>query len=194
MMTKEKITGIILAGGKSSRMKENKAFVKINNIPFIEHILNNVKGVCDKVMIIANSDQYDKYGVVYHDLVKESGPLAGINTGLHYSNTFKNLVVSCDVPFITTKLLQYLIDESKECDIVLPSVNGKTHQLIGIYTKNCQAVFERELMKGNLKLAQVNELLNLKKINIDTTVFEPNTFLNINTPEQLINAKHEYEY
>ncbi len=81
-------TGIILAGGKSSRMGEDKGLVLLNGKPMIQYVIEALKGVVSDIIIISNNASYNKFGIpVYPDIIKDKGPVGGIFTGLHHSKT-----------------------------------------------------------------------------------------------------------
>jgi len=183
----KKITGIILAGGKSSRMGTDKALIEVNGKKIIQHIFEALNNVTDSVMIISNSNNADFLGVsVYTDLIEDCGPLGGIYTGLKFSETEKNIILSCDIPFVTAELLNFLIEKSEKHDVAIPEHNGKTEPLCGVYSKSCEQVFKNSLTSGNHKLHDAINLLNLNIVNIDKEKFYNNKLLaNLNTLEEL---------
>ena len=179
------ITGIILAGGKSSRMGKEKGLLELNGITFTEHIIETLKPVCNQIIIIANKKEYEQFGyTVYGDLVKDCGPVAGIYTGLAHSKTNINIILSCDIPFVTTELLQFLLRGSKNYDVTIPAYNGKTGPLTGIYTKSCLPVFREQLDQKQLKLHQVLKHLKVRVVEVKDR-FPEEVFYNIKTPDDL---------
>ena len=85
METKKNITGVVMAGGESSRMGTDKGVLEINGKPMVEVIISALKPVVDDIIIIANNSNYDYLGYkVYNDLIKKSGPLGGIYSALFY--------------------------------------------------------------------------------------------------------------
>ena len=79
MITKDKLTGIILAGGKSSRMGKDKATLKLGNITFIEHIIDVMTPFTEEIIIISDNKEHDKFNIIREeDFIKESGPLSGL--------------------------------------------------------------------------------------------------------------------
>ena len=111
MVDKKNIMGIILAGGKSSRMGSDKGLLKIENRTFVECVIDAMKPLIDEIIIVSNNPEYDQFG--YHrveDDIKDSGPLAGLYSGLKHSNTEHNLVLSSDIPLIKAEILEKLID------------------------------------------------------------------------------------
>lgn len=180
----EELGIIILAGGKSSRMGEDKGLKNLNGKPMVSHVIDTAHKISDNIILIANNRDYLMFGIpVYDDLYKETGPLGGIYTGLHYSRFEKNLVLSCDIPFVNTELLEFIIASSSDYDITVPVHNGRSHQLIGIYQKSCLKVFQKQLYNGNYKIRDAFDLLNVQKLNCDE--FDKRYFRNINSPDDL---------
>ena len=93
------VTGIILAGGKSTRMGVNKAFLKIGGCTIIEEIFSKFKNIFSRVIIIANEiERFNFLGAqITPDIIPSKGPLGGIYTGLIKSSSFHNFVTACDV-------------------------------------------------------------------------------------------------
>lgn len=180
------VGAIILAGGKSSRMGTDKGLLSLNGKPMIALVMDTLKPITDDIIIISNNVAYEVFGVpVYEDLIKDAGPLAGIYTGLKHSKYAKNIVVSCDVPFVSEKLLHYLINSCKDYDVTIPIKNNRTHQVIGIYDKKCVSIFKNELYNNQLKMKVALEKINLNIV--DANQFDEKEFTNINTSVELKN-------
>mgnify|MGYP001248098439 CR=1 FL=1 len=189
------ITGVILAGGKSSRMGTDKGLILLKGKPLIQYVIDALFKVVSKVIIISNNKEYSKLGLdVYPDLIKEKGPVGGIFTALTYSDTKTNVFVSCDTPFVTEELLNLLIKDSLGFDVTIPSFNNRTHPLIGVYKKSAITIFKQSLDNNQLKLSLVNEELisNIVKMD-DKNVTELN-FCNINTQIDLKTIENESKY
>ena len=185
-MDKLNVGAIILAGGKSSRMGADKGLLLLNGKPMVAHVMDTIKQITDDIIIISNNAAYEVFGVpVYEDLIKDAGPLAGIYTGLMNSKHDKNIVVSCDVPFVSEKLLHYLIHSCKNYDVTIPVKNNKTHQVIGIYDKKCMPIFKNELDNNQRKMKVALEKINLNIV--DANQFDEKEFTNINTSTELKN-------
>lgn len=179
-----KLTAIILAGGKSSRMGEDKGLMNLNDKPMIQYVIDAAKPLVDDIMIISNQKAYKNFGyLVYEDIIKNQGPLAGIMTGLHYSKTQKNLVLSCDVPFVSEEMIKELINHCQDADVVISKKNNQTHQLIGIYDKSCFPLFKNELENDQRKIKLALKKLNCKIINLDH--FDDQIFTNINSKDDI---------
>jgi molybdopterin-guanine dinucleotide biosynthesis protein A len=197
----EKASAIILAGGKNTRIGRNKAFIQL---PSGETILRNTINVLQKtfpeIIIVTNQKEVylsyrscGKFNVqVVEDLIKESGPLGGIFTGLCYSVSKHNFVVACDMPFIKPALIRLLLEERKTYDVVIPEIDGEVEPLFAVYSKNCIPVMLEHLQKQNLKIRQVLGKLHWKKIGADEIdQLDPKhlSFFNINTKEDLRKAE-----
>ena len=112
MLEKENITGIILAGGQSSRMCRDKGMLDLNVKAFIQYSIEALIPLVSKIIIISDNPDYDDFDAErIKDLIKNSGPLAGIYTGLNASKTEYNLILSCDIPLVQSKALKSLIEE-----------------------------------------------------------------------------------
>jgi molybdopterin-guanine dinucleotide biosynthesis protein A len=190
MIKRQNITAIILAGGKSTRMGSDKGLMTLNNITFIQHIIDAIKTLVDEILIISDNENHDVFKLKrYNDLVKNVGPLGGIYTGLHYSKTEVNLVISCDVPMIDSELISELIKNySNKYDVIQTKSNKKTMPLVAIYHKVCVSEVEKWIKEGKLRVREFVASRKLKTINLDKR-FETQLF-NINTPEQLKKVAH----
>ena len=194
MIDKKNITGIILAGGKSSRMGLDKGLLSLNGSTFISHIIEAVKPIVNIIIIVSNNPEYDAFGYKrINDLIKDSGPLAGLYSGLYHSKTENNLVLSCDVPLIKTFVLEQLINfDNENFEVVQLQSQGKTMPLIAMYKKQCLHKCLELLDNNERRLRVAVAQLNTKTINNDS---EWNQYVkNINTTSQFNALKHELEH
>jgi len=154
MIEKKDITGILLAGGKSSRMGTDKGFLKLNKKSFIEYSMEALQPLVSQMIIVANNPDYDVFKIKrIDDLIKDAGPLAGIYSGLKHSKTEYNLVLSCDIPLMKTEILEKLIEAQDGCQDVIQIVsNGKSMPLIALYKKTCATIFYKLLQNDERRL------------------------------------------
>lgn len=194
MIDKKHITGIILAGGKSSRIGSDKGFVLLKNKPFIQHIIEAVQPLVDEIIIVSNNPDYDIFMLKrVNDLMEDSGPLAGLYTGLHYSNTKNNLVLSCDVPFINTETLRKLTEQKEEnADIIQLESKGKTMPLIAMYKKRSESKFFELLQQGERRLRFAVNQCKVKTIVLSAALEKFTT--NINTLNDLKEITYEVNH
>lgn len=184
------ITGIILAGGKSSRMGFDKGLMNVNGKNSIEYAVEALEPITERIIIISNNDSYDYLGLpVYEDIVKGKGPIGGIFTGLTVSDTEKNLVVACDMPFISSELLEFILENTEFYEIALASFENKIQPLCGYYLKET-AMRLRELISDDiLKMQEAIQFFHYKKIAVNKAIkfYTPELSMNINTPMELKN-------
>ena len=194
------ITGIILSGGKSTRMGLNKSFLKIGNQTIIERTAELMKGLFDHILLITNKpDEYEFLGLeIFEDIYKNVGPLAGIHSGLTHSATEKNFIISCDMPFVNKGVIEYIINYKSDKLITITKADGFIQQLCGLYSKQVlpEIVELIEENKSNIvdtdqqkkcgcKVLQLVENLNAEIIDIANEYdrYGEGMFLNLNKPE-----------
>jgi molybdenum cofactor guanylyltransferase len=185
MNSNKHITGIILAGGKSSRIGSDKGFLLLNEKAFIQHIIEAIQPLVKDIIIVSNNSDYDILNLKrVNDLIENSGPLSGIYSGLHHSNTENNLVLSCDVPLINTETLKKLTANIEEhIDVIQLESKGKTMPLIAMYKTHCKNKFFELLQQGEKRLRFAVKQCKVKTITLNTEL-EKFT-VNINTQHHL---------
>ncbi|MFZ5945510.1 MAG: molybdenum cofactor guanylyltransferase [Bacillota bacterium] len=187
-MSSEKMGLIILAGGKSSRMGSDKAFLKLGKHTLIETIISNFNqaGLMEVTIVTNNADKFsDLEAKVVEDYYPGSGPLAGIHSGLINSNCFANYVVPCDMPFISSAILDKLLLYKEDYDVVVPTMNGKFQPLAAIYTKECIKHIEYLLKNNITKVIELYGMVKTCYVELEENLF----FFNINTPEDYLEAQ-----
>lgn len=189
MIPKSNITGIILSGGKSSRMGTDKGFLIYEEKPFIQHSIDALKPLVSEIIIVSNNPDYDVFGLKrIEDVIENSGPVAGIYSGLKHSKTEYNIVLSCDVPLITSEILRKLIVAvDGVSEVIQIESDGKNMPLIALYNKQCEPTFLKLFHAGELKLQYAINQFKVKTVtlNIEDELFTRN----INTPEELKDIK-----
>jgi molybdopterin-guanine dinucleotide biosynthesis protein A len=194
MRAENNITGIILAGGKSSRMGRDKGFVKLNGVTFMSHIIEALKPLVKEIIVVSNASEYDVFKLKrVEDIIENSGPLAGLYSGLVHSETEDNMVLSCDVPLINTVVLKKLIDGfTSETDVIQIESRGRTMPLIAMYKKRCAPHFLKHLEQGERRLRVALQGLQLKTITLapDLELY----VRNINKLGELNDLRHELEH
>ena len=194
MIEEKNITGIVLAGGKSSRMGSDKGLLKIDDTTFIERIIEAMKPLVNQIIIVSNNPEYDQFGYTrIEDDIKDSGPLAGLYSGLKHSNSEFNLILSCDIPLIKTEMLKMLVEaDYKNNEVTQIECNGKTMPLIAIYQKKCMHKCLELLQQGERRLRIAVNQMKTNTILIDT---EFDVFVqNINTKEDVKTISHAIEH
>ena len=178
---KNTINGYILAGGKSSRMGVDKGLMLFRGKHLIEHIIEQLKPVVNKVVIVSNNSYYNKFGLeVIGDFYKEIGPAGGIHAALTHSG--KNIfVVGCDMPFVTSAAIEFVINHSASLQITLPILTGNIEPLFGVYSKACLGKWNELIQRKVFKLLELVENFDLLKFKVDDIpIFNKNLFMNLN--------------
>jgi molybdenum cofactor guanylyltransferase len=194
MINKNDITGIVLAGGKSSRIGSDKGFLSLNGTTFMSHIIKAIKPFVNDIIIVSNNSNYDVYKLQrVEDVIQDAGPLAGLYSGLYKSETEYNLVLSCDIPLVNGAVLIKLIEGfDAEKDVIQLKSKSKTMPLIAFYKKHCMHHCMELLQKGERRLRTAVEQLNTKTIQLDPEL-DPYV-RNINTLSELKELRSELEH
>jgi len=188
------VSMIILAGGKNSRMKKEKAFLTVDDRPMIEKTVSEAKDHCREIIVVTNRPEAYHYLdiVVTSDLIPGRGPLSGIHAGLFKSSSFYNFVVACDMPFISMELAERLRREAENHDVIVPCWDGGLQPLHALYSKNCAGEIEKALHNNVRKVVDVYQNLKVKVIEEEQLIqcdISPRVFFNVNTPEDLTVAQ-----
>lgn len=195
----DSVEGSVLAGGKSTRMGSDKATIMFDGKLFIENIISVMKRNFSLVNVISSNPEHKTLsGVkVYPDLEEGRGPLGGILTALYYSKAPFVFCSACDMPFLSTEIINLLVNERLGWDVVVPKVNGRLHPLCGVYNKSCIPIITAEINSGELKIINFYKKVRVKILS--ENFFEQVDSLelslsNINTPKDLETAKkHDLE-
>jgi molybdopterin-guanine dinucleotide biosynthesis protein A len=191
---KNGLTVAIQAGGKSSRMGTDKAFVLFQGRPMIEGVREKVDGLGDELILITNKpDDYAHLGLpMFADVYPDHGPLGGIYTAVHYASQPYTLIVACDMPWLNRPLLEYMITLRETADIIVPRWQKFPEPLHAIYSKACLEPIAENLRTKRLKITGFFGRVNVHYVERETIErFDPDgrSFANINTPEDLASNK-----
>jgi len=191
------MTGIILAGGKNSRMGTNKAFLKIDGIRLIDNILAVYKKIFSEIIIVTNDPlSYTEFSdsIVVTDIYKEKGALGGIYTGLFYATHDYSFVAACDMPFLNEDFIIYLTGQVGKHDIIVPELSEGFQPLHAIYSRNCLSHIKKLLIANKLKIAGFYKevrLLSIPEEKIKPFNKDGRLFLNVNTQKDLEKEQQE---
>lgn len=183
-MDRKDITGIVLAGGKSSRMGTDKSFMLYNGKPLIQHAIDVIKPLCNRVVISSNKNVYEFTECeVWPDLFDIQAPIVGIYSCLKRSTTNINIVLSCDMPLIQTSLFTNLLAVSETSDIVVPIHDNFMEPLSGIYKRTLIPALEETIAGNRYKMHSFIQMNSFYALEIKPShgFYNSNMFLNINT-------------
>ncbi len=188
-----KASGVILAGGRSTRMKFNKAFARIEGRPVINIIIDKFSQVFDETIIISNEPQlYESFGLkVYTDVYPGLGPISGIHAGLYWARYDKAFVSGCDMPFMNMDLVKDMISKLDNYDSVVPQIDSHLQPLSAVYSRKCMPVLTDCLENNKLKLVRIFEefdALVLPRSELEKYGIVEEIFLNVNDIQALDRA------
>jgi molybdenum cofactor guanylyltransferase len=168
-------------------MKEDKGLVHFKGKMLVEHVVESVKKITNKLIIITANAAYKQFGYpCIEDMMKDKGPLGGIYTGLLNSTSQKNLFVGCDMPFLSEKILTELITICGNEDVLLTEHLSLAEPLCSIYDRSCIAHIRPLLEQNQLKITDALAGLKTRVISFDKEEwFKGNEFANINSIEEL---------
>lgn len=175
-----KVTGIIVAGGRSSRMGQDKALLEINGATMLERTYTTLQQVAQRVVIVTRDNQgYGLSGMeTVSDVFPGMGPLSGIHAGLSASTTEWGMVVACDMPFIQLEVLQDLLVVTEKwtelhgtteptLQAVIPSMDGRIHPLLAVYHRSVLPSAEECLRNRQLRLTDWLNKLNVRYATVE---------------------------
>lgn len=190
------IAGIILAGGKSTRLGRNKALEPLLGKKMVQYVYDCVQPLVEQILIVTSRElatvPYPEGAVVLTDMFSDKGPLSGIYTGLLSAGSDYNIVVGCDMPFLNRKLLRHMVEQCRGFDAVVPKLSpSQTEPLHAIYSRSCVDKMRSLLETGQLQIRSLFKEINVKYIGAqECREFdaELSSFININNQADLEKA------
>jgi ABC-type transporter Mla maintaining outer membrane lipid asymmetry ATPase subunit MlaF/molybdopterin-guanine dinucleotide biosynthesis protein A len=187
------LSAFILAGGKSTRMGRDKAFVLFEGRTLLERSLELVRSITQQVWIVGERERFSAFGSVIEDVFQGRGPLAGIHAALRASQTDLNLMLAVDVPFVKPEFLKYLVEQANASAalVTVPRSEKGFQPVCAMYRRAFADFAESSLRYGKNKIdplfAQVSTRV-IEEQEILSLGFSPEIFRNLNTPEDLEQA------
>ena len=189
------ITIAVQAGGKSSRMGEDKALIRLAGIPLIERVLARIDGLADEILITTNHPE-----TLTHlnlrmagDEVPGAGALHGLKTALDAARGELVLVLSCDTPFVNRELLEHLLSRAHEADAIVPKHDDKYEPLQAVYNRaRCLPAVEAALLASKRRMVSFYPQVHVLPIEENVlSRLDPSglSFFNVNTAEDLARAE-----
>jgi len=184
------VSAFVLAGGRSSRMGTDKAFVEFQGCTLLNRALDLVTGITPTVHIVGSRERFGAFGDVVEDEIPDHGPLGGIHAALRASPSDRNLIVAVDMPFVTAAFLQYLLTEDKrsEAAVTVPRAAGNWQPLCAVYRRAFAVRAESALRSGHNRIDALFEETTVRIINeedLGRAGFSADLFRNLNTREEL---------
>jgi molybdopterin-guanine dinucleotide biosynthesis protein A len=189
------VTGVIQAGGKSTRMGGRpKALMELGGRRIIDRVADVLRAVTGHLLIVTNTpDAYASLGLpMVPDVFPDHGSLGGIYSGLRAAPGDAAFTVACDMPFLMPEVARLVIDRAPLADVVLPMSGGRLETLHACYAKSCLGPIEQRLRDGQLKIAGFFDAVHVLAIPEEEVARfrRPDLiFMNVNTPEELARAR-----
>ena len=192
------VTGVLLAGGKSRRMGEDKRYLVVGEQTLLERGLAVLHSIFQEVLVVIAQDSLPlKVAArVVRDLVPDCGSLGGLYTGLMQATTPYIFVAACDMPFLDPAVITQFTSRGASADIVMAKLAARLHPMHALYSKGCLPVLEQMIRARQLK---VQEMLSHASLHVryvtdaDLLTIDPSgrSFQNVNTPADLEAARSQ---
>jgi len=194
------ISGIILAGGRSSRLGKDKVFEVIGKETLIERAVRQLAELdeLDELIVVTSErvapllDAFRLRARIVKDVHIGQGPMGGLHAGLLAAGNDYSLVVACDLPFLNQDLLRYMIGLRRGYDMVVPRVSGMIEPLHAVYSKSCLPAIERRLNEGRSMVYSLLEGVRVRFVEQEEVEkFDPKrlSFFNINSTADVEKAR-----
>lgn len=200
-----KASAVILTGGKSSRMGSPKALLLFDGEPLVVHVARTLRSLFGDIVVVGGpgeefvellrllSSQPNKLKqpnepkvTLIRDEVSHQGPVGGIYYGLSVAAGEFCFVTSCDVPFLSARLISYLVSQISDYDVVVPYWQERFQPLCAVYRKSVTPLLKEQLDRGELRPIFLYEKVRTRKVTeAEIRRFDPegSSFFNMNSPE-----------
>lgn len=190
------VTGVLLAGGKSRRMGQDKRFLSVGTDTLYERSLAVLRAVFEQVVVVVAQDSplIESDVPVLRDLIPDCGSLGGLYTGLKQVGSEWVFAVACDMPFLDQATVRYFAGLKGEADVVMAKLQNGLHPMHALYHRHCLPIMEQLLRAKDLKIHQLADhpSLRVRLITPEELVSldpEGRSFFNVNTPDDLSAAR-----
>jgi molybdopterin-guanine dinucleotide biosynthesis protein A len=191
-MMEIEVTGVLLAGGKSRRMGEDKRYLVVGEQTLLERGLGVLRSMFHEVLVVIAQDSapLDIDARVVRDLVPDCGSLGGIYTGLIQATSPYIFTVACDMPFLNQAVITQFTTRRDTADIVMARLATRLHPMHALYGKGCLPAMEQMIVARQLKIQELVSHASLRVQYVteaDLLSIDPSwrSFHNVNTPEDL---------
>jgi molybdopterin-guanine dinucleotide biosynthesis protein A len=191
-MMEIEVTGVLLAGGKSRRMGEDKRYLVVGEQTLLERGLVVLRSIFQEVLVVIAQDSppLDVAARVVRDLVPDCGSLGGLYTGLTQATAPCIFVVACDMPFLDQAVIAQFTSRRATADIVMAKLAARLHPMHALYGKRCLPALEQMIRARQLKIQEMVSHASLRVRYVteaDLLTLDPSgrSFQNVNTPADL---------
>ncbi|MBN1662777.1 MAG: molybdenum cofactor guanylyltransferase [Deltaproteobacteria bacterium] len=174
----------------NTRMGSNKSFIEVEGERLIDRTVRILKGIFTEVMIVTNSPlEYLDLGVqIVTDIFKGKGSLGGIYTGLFHASSDLSFVTACDMPYLNSSFIEYMVKMAGKYDIVTPAMTEGPQPLHAVYSRRCLPNIKNLMDQNKLKITGFYKGMDVLSISPETIrLFDPEgrMFFNVNSPDDL---------
>jgi molybdenum cofactor guanylyltransferase len=189
------VAAFILAGGKSTRMGADKAFVMLDGRTLLARALELGRSLTKDVRIVGDAEKFREFAPAVEDIFRDCGPLGGIHAALRASQAELNLMLAVDVPFVSPEFLQFLMARARESRaiVTVAQVQKRRQPLCAVYRREFADTSENALRAGRYKIDALFETETTQVIGekqLSAAGFSVEMFRNLNAPEQLEEVRH----
>jgi molybdopterin-guanine dinucleotide biosynthesis protein A len=190
-----RVTGVIQAGGKSTRMGgAPKALMELGGRRIIERAVAVVREVVDHVLVVTNTPELYRFLdlPMVPDVFPDHGSLGGLYSGLSAAPGDAAFTVACDMPFLRADVARLVVTRAHEADVVIPRVGEQLETLHAVYGKRCLGPMEERLRAGRLRIVGFFDdvrVLEISEAEVARHADPAVVFMNVNTPEELERAR-----
>ncbi len=164
--TRGGISAFIIAGGKGRRFGGDKALFRYRGRPLIEHVIGAVRPVISSIAIVA--DDAERFGYLglpcYPDAITGAGAFGGVYTALLRSETERAFVAACDMPWIDTELVRFIVSASEGHDVTIPCIRGEWEPLHAVYAKTCTEKMRKSLESGRRRIISFFDSVSVRTV------------------------------
>lgn len=189
----QKVTGVLLVGGKSRRMGRDKALLEIAGKPMFERVLEAFRENFSRIILVG--DRQERFAgcrlPIYGDIYPGSA-LGGLYTGLVHAETEHVFVAPCDVPFPSVNVIRYLCSLAEGYDVVVPETGEGYEPLFAVYSKTCLPAIKHQLERSNFCVYDFYPKVKTRGVRpeeLSGLEGFGSTFLNLNTPDEFEKAR-----
>ena len=148
-------TAVILTGGESKRMGSDKARVVLSGKPLLEHITEQLEPLFSDILLSVRTQRDDVAYPQVRDDTQARAPMVGIKSALERVQTAWVFVIACDMPLISTRLIQHLAALRNQHDAVVPYAFDRPQPLFGFYHKSCLPRMENRIQQGQRSMMRL---------------------------------------
>lgn len=180
----------ILAGGRASRFGgRDKSALIVEGLPILDRQMASLSQVADEVMLVVGEQMPAPRADVriVRDRVSASGPLGGLDAALAAARHDTLVLLACDMPFVTERLLRHLLALTPGADAVVPRTERGYHPLCAAYTRACQPAIAAHLARGQLRMVEFLADVRVRVVGGDELAAlgdHHRLLANINTPAE----------